>query len=282
MYRINIKNYKIGNLWMGSMFLLVSIFISSCDFGYELPDANSIADETPPSAAFDFKANDADYLTIDFTNLSGSATDYSWDFGDGNTSNGKDPSNTYAAEGSYTVTLTASDKLGATSTYTEAVGVVEPVNTFVPVILNPSFDIEGDDSYRDNWRNGDLGGVIQITSSPVHTPEKAAKLPSAGDRIGYQLITVLPDTDYTVSFYYTMKTSPAGSLTVAILGGHVTDPAAVAGATIASVDFNDQTDANTYVPGSVSFNTGDNTEVAIYFTNVDVESRIDSFEISEN
>lgn len=267
---------------MGSLVLLLSIFISACDFGYELPDANSIPDETPPSAAFDFKANDADYLTIDFTNLSGSATDYLWDFGDGNASTDKDPSNTYAEEGSYTVTLTASDKLGATSIYSENIEVVEPVNTFTPVILNSSFDEEGEDSYRDHWRNGDLGGVIQITSSPVHTPEKAAKLPSAGDRIGYQLITVLPDTDYTVSFFYTMKTSPVGTLTVSILGGHVTDPGAVAGATIASVDLNDQSDANTYVPASVTFNSGENTEVAIFFTNVDVECRIDTFEISEN
>lgn len=281
MYLINIKSNKKGFLWMGSMVLLLSIFVSACDFGYDLPDANSIPDETPPSAAFGFAPSDADFLTINFTNLSGSATDYLWDFGDGNNSTDKDPSNTYAEEGSFTVTLTASDKLGATSVYSETIEVVEPEINFTPVIMNPSFDIEGDDSYRDGWRNSDLGGVIQITSSPVHTPEKAAKLPSAGDRIGYQLITVLPDTDYSLSFYYTMKTSPVGTLTVSILGGHVTDPGAVAGATLASVDLNDQDDANTYVPGSVTFNSGDNTEIAIYFTNVDVESRIDTFEITE-
>jgi len=261
--------------------LMLAIFafaFSGCD-NYDLPEEGSIPDETPPSASFSFTPSEADYKEIRFTNLSISATDYAWDFGDGNTSTTKDAINVYAADGTYTVSLTATDKLGATDTYTTEVRIEEPVNDFVPEILNPGFDIEGDDSYRDGWRNGDLGGVIQITSSPVHEGEKSAKLPSAGDRIGYQLITVLPDTEYNLSFYYTMKNDAAGSIFVSMLAGEVTDPAEIAAKTIAIFEGTDQTDPNTYAQGSIVFNSGSNSQVAIYFTNVGVECRIDTFSI---
>lgn len=46
-------------------------------------------------------------LIANFTNESTAADSFLWDFGDGNTSTGTDPSNTYLTPGSYTVTLTA-------------------------------------------------------------------------------------------------------------------------------------------------------------------------------
>src|SRR5207253_2550616 len=53
-------------------------------------------------------------LTMVFTNLSSGATDFIWDFGDGNTSTNLNPANTYSNAGSYTVSLTASGA-GATN-----------------------------------------------------------------------------------------------------------------------------------------------------------------------
>jgi len=47
-----------------------------------------------------------------FTNTSANATDYSWDFGDGGMSADENPVYTYATEGTYTVTLTATDAMG--------------------------------------------------------------------------------------------------------------------------------------------------------------------------
>ncbi|MBW2257119.1 MAG: PKD domain-containing protein, partial [Deltaproteobacteria bacterium] len=41
----------------------------------------------------------------------GTLVDYSWDFGDGNIGTGVSPSHTYAAGGTYTVTLTVTDDL---------------------------------------------------------------------------------------------------------------------------------------------------------------------------
>jgi PKD repeat protein len=46
-------------------------------------------------------------LTVSFTNLSSGATNYSWDFGDGNTSAATNPINIYANAGVYSVALKA-------------------------------------------------------------------------------------------------------------------------------------------------------------------------------
>lgn len=62
----------------------------------------------PPSVAFVASStNGGAPLTVYFTNLSIGATNYSWDFGDGQTNGNANPTNTYNSQGSYTVTLTA-------------------------------------------------------------------------------------------------------------------------------------------------------------------------------
>lgn len=269
-----------------------ALVLSSCEV--ELPAAGSVEDMTPPKADFSSSADNTNSKLLIFSNLSASSTDYIWDFGDGNTSYDKDPTNLYPAEGTYAVTLTASDKLGVTSITTKDVLVTVP-QVYEPFILEPgfeSFQLEnGTGDGRDSWRapSGSrddrplgMGNVIQITGSPVSFGDSGAKLPSDNTRCGYQLITVIPDSDYKVTFYYTMKTTPAGTLTVAILGGEVTDPADVAAATLASVTVNDQTDDSAYVKASVDFNSGSNTGIVIYFTNVDVETRVDEFTIENN
>jgi len=139
---------------------------------------------------------------------------------------------------------------------------------------------DGTGDGRDSWRTS-LGGPVQITSGPVVSGSQAAKLPSAGDRIGYQLVSVAANTQYTVTYNYTMKTSPEGSLTVAILDGRtLNDISEVAAATINSSSVNDQTDANAYITETITFNSGDNTEIAIFFSNVGVECRLDDISIA--
>ncbi len=56
-------------------------------------------------------------LTVSFTNLSLNATEFAWDFGDGNTSTNVNAINTYSNAGGYTVTLTGVG-LGGTNTLT--------------------------------------------------------------------------------------------------------------------------------------------------------------------
>ncbi len=249
--------------------------VTSCD-ELELPEAGSIPDQTPPSADFGYEADPGNYQSVAFANFSISATDYLWDFGNGNTSNEKNPTVTYA-DGSYLVTLTASDKLGKSSTVSDSVHIEKPQSTFKPVILNPGYDEEGDDSYRNFWRNSDLGGPLQITGSPVHDGVKSGKLPSGGDRVAYQAFTVEPDVDYVLTFYYTMKSDP-GTFTVKVLDGEVTNPADIDGAQIAIANLTDQTDANVYVRHQLEF-TSKSSTAAILVQNLGVECRFDTWTI---
>jgi len=73
-------------------------------------------------------------LPVTFTDSStNSPTSWVWDFGDGNTSTLKNPSNTYSNAGTFTVKLTAANAAGSdTSTRTQYI-TVSPVNANAPV-----------------------------------------------------------------------------------------------------------------------------------------------------
>jgi PKD repeat protein len=72
-----------------------------------------------PTASFTFnKTNPFDYTqSVAFTDTSaGYPTSWLWDFGDGTTSTGQNPSHTYSTPGTYTVTLTATNAYGSSQT----------------------------------------------------------------------------------------------------------------------------------------------------------------------
>lgn len=282
-------NFKSANRIHYVIAICVSLgLLTSCEEEV-YPEAGSIADKTPPSAAFSATQGEGlndEWKTYSFSNQSSSATDFSWDFGDGNSSTDFEPSNTYSGEGTFTVSLTASDKLGVTSTYSESITIVEPEapSAVVPPILEASFEDnslpDGTGDGRDSWRLSGAG-VIQITSSPVYEGSQAAKFPSAGDRAAYQALEVTPNSDYTLSYYYTMKTSGTGNITVWILPGEVTEFSQIdTSQAIASFVGTDQTSANDYVSVDLPFNTGANDKVAILITNEGVESRLDAMTIT--
>ncbi|MEM8845732.1 MAG: PKD domain-containing protein, partial [Bacteroidota bacterium] len=62
---------------------------------------------------------------VSFINISENADSFSWDFGDGTTSTEMDPVKTFA-EGSFTVTLTASNAAGASNTFSDELTVDLP------------------------------------------------------------------------------------------------------------------------------------------------------------
>ena len=138
--------HKILKLFGITILLAGVVTYQSCDIDkFEPLGENSIADATPPNADFSFTqgAGSADeWKDYTFANTSTSATTYAWDFGDGNTSTEVDPINTYPGEGTYTVTLTASDALGVTSTVSQTITVVEPAapTVIIPVIKESSFE----------------------------------------------------------------------------------------------------------------------------------------------
>ena len=268
------SNYIYGKVTVLFLCLSFVLLYTSCEdqFKFLLPDSNSLEDTVFPAANFSYASTLEDFKTIKFNNLSTEAIAYLWDFGGGNTTSEKDPSFTFeAGEGNYPVTLTSSDGNGVSGTTTIEVMVVE--GPFQPLILEPGFEDnelpDGTGDGRDSWRKSELGGVIQITGSPVTFGEQGAKMPNDQTRVGYQEITVEPNTNYDLRFWYTLVADPTDPwVTVSIVGvtqagGSIETPDAATEGTIASVTVTDISDPETYLEQQLTFNSGENNTIAI-------------------
>lgn len=97
-----------------------------------------------PKASFSYEVED---LTVTFTNISKDATTYAWEFGDGETSTEANPVHTYAENGEYTVTLTASNEVGQSS-YSEEI-----------VLATAAIKIDGEFA---DWAKLEADGKCQI------------------------------------------------------------------------------------------------------------------------
>ncbi len=100
----------------------VTLTVSNAAGSSSATQTNYIVVNGLPAAAFSSQTNG---LEASFNNQSTNATSYEWDFGDGTSSNEESPSHTYAADGVYTVTLTAFNECGSVST-TQQVTIVTP------------------------------------------------------------------------------------------------------------------------------------------------------------
>lgn len=86
-----------------------------------------------PTAAFSQACN-ATTCTMDAgvsSDPDGTITDYAWDFGDGSSATGVTTSHPYAADGTYSVTLTVTDNDGASASSTQQVSVTSAAVQFV-------------------------------------------------------------------------------------------------------------------------------------------------------
>jgi PKD repeat protein len=200
---------------VGIAFLLVGALVyQSCDIDkYEPLGENSIADATPPQADFSFTQGQGageEWKDYTFANLSTSATMYMWDFGDGNTSTEIDGANTYPGEGTYTVTLTASDALGVMSTFSQTIEVVEPEAPLVadPVIINGDFTklpkSSGSDCSCAGWINKDIGDQGE-SSSGNGGSDNVVKFDNNEPDHVYQEFAVTPNADYTITLVTSFK-----------------------------------------------------------------------------
>lgn len=92
----------------------------SIDVTYDITVGSCSASEThsfevypsAPTCGFSYNAVNT---TVTFTNTSTGAVSYLWDFGDSQSSTAANPSNVYATNGNYTVTLSVTNPCGTTS-----------------------------------------------------------------------------------------------------------------------------------------------------------------------
>jgi gliding motility-associated-like protein len=129
---------------------------------------------TPPLAKYSFNVSCVNRKSVTFTNTSIGATSWIWDFGDGTTYNGQNPPvHQYAANGSYTVTLTVSNGT-CTHVKTETIKIFDLVAAFTatpnPVCSGTPihFDAVEDSSISAyTWNFGD--GITLVSSKDTVT-----------------------------------------------------------------------------------------------------------------
>ena len=126
--------------------LILAVSFLGCDEDDELmlPDV---------VAGFTFSVNQTTGTVI-FINISEEATSFAWDFGDGDTSTLINPVKTYEA-GTFTVTLTASNAAGASSTFEDSVTVTiqDPDPEFDSGLLTNGDFEDGVDPWIGNGAN---------------------------------------------------------------------------------------------------------------------------------
>jgi len=106
-----------------------------------------------PTAAFTSSTNGlaASFNATSSADPDGTIASYAWKFGDGATSTAAQPNHTYAAAGTYPVTLTVTDDDGATGAVTKSVTVSVPVGPLAKDAFGRTV--------TDGWGTADTGGA---------------------------------------------------------------------------------------------------------------------------
>ncbi|MEO0900784.1 MAG: immunoglobulin-like domain-containing protein [Bacteroidota bacterium] len=133
---------------------------------------------------------------VSFINISENADSFSWDFGDGTTSTEMDPVKTFA-EGSFTVTLTASNAAGASNTFSDELTVDLPDG---PPPFDSGLLANGD---FENGTEGWSGNAANVQTDENGNNFNFANVETAGDAFNVNLSQVLEltqGTNYILTF----------------------------------------------------------------------------------
>ncbi|MFD2180066.1 trypsin-like serine protease [Veronia pacifica] len=119
--------YSIGTVSWGKQCRGATVFTRTSSYLNWIQGYIGRITETPPVADFSHSVNG---LTVNFTDTSrdedGVVVSQEWNFGDGNTAIGANVSHTYATEGTYTVTIKATDDDNLSDTHADSVTVGKP------------------------------------------------------------------------------------------------------------------------------------------------------------
>jgi len=165
----------------------------------------------PPVANFgDTVSGLAVTFTDSSTDSDGSIASRSWTFGDGGTSTATNPSHTYAAAGTYNVTLKVTDNAGATNSKTQAVTVGGGGSS--QLLGNTGFETGS----AAPW-TASSGVIDSSTSEPAHGGSWKAWLDGYGsshtDTLSQQVAIPSGKTSATLQFYLHIDTAETTSST---------------------------------------------------------------------
>lgn len=189
--------------------LLIMLVAAGCEFG--LPEEGSVPDVTFPEASFTADVG-SNHRQIIFTNITNNeATGFVWDFGDGNSAevglNNKDTTYQYSSDGTFDVTLVASDNNGVMSDTTITLAIFDetpPASNFDFAQLDADFRVvtfvnlsQNTSEYR--WDFGDDVGTSE-EAEPAYEYTGA----SSGDEFDVTLTAIdelgdTADTTITIS-----------------------------------------------------------------------------------
>lgn len=183
--------------------------------------------QVAPTAAF---TSDVDDLVASFDGTGSSAdtgatiTGYSWDFGDGTPAGtGATPTHTYAAAGTYSVTLTVTDSRGVTGAVTQSVTVQAanqaPIASFTVAPNGLSISVNGTESedpdgaivgYSWDWGDGTPAGSGATATHSYASPGTRTVTLTVTDNRGATASTTRQAT--------TVHGAPTASFTAAAAG----------------------------------------------------------------
>lgn len=131
-----------------------------------------------------------DEKVVTFINISENATSYLWDFGDGTTSELINPKKEYE-NGTYTVTLTATNKAGQRSVFEDTITINVPIPVSLPI------DFDGD-----NVRYNDIVTFNGVAFSIVDNPDSSGSNDTAS-KVG----SIVNAGAQFEGFYYDLETA---------------------------------------------------------------------------
>ncbi|TNM61051.1 PKD domain-containing protein [Streptomyces sp. NP160] len=161
----------------------------------------------------------------------GTVASYAWDFGDGTTGTGRTAQRSYAAAGTYQVTLVVTDDKGATGTVTTPVTV--SATTTPPPTTPPATTVLAQDSFgrttTGGWGSADTGGAWTVGGGAgnfsVTGGAGQAVVPAAGSTVSAYLNTVRSTSSDTVVQLSPDRLADGGGLFTYLSGRRISSTA---------------------------------------------------------